>query len=131
MFEIAYSVGMRFSILHAVCMGITYDETWIMRESENLGSLSSHAYLDGWASCKSGVPIRHAGLEAPELIGRAERRGAVIKRTMSKVIKDTHASGEHDSQRMVEPSRPKENRKAETVSDGRNGKRVTGIVPHN
>ena len=42
---------------------------------------------------KNGVAIRPAGLEAPEQIGRVERRGAMLKRMMSKVIKDTHASG--------------------------------------
>ena len=41
---------------------------------------------------KNGVAIRPAGLEAPEQIGRVERRGAMLKRMMSKVIKDTHAS---------------------------------------
>ena len=37
--------------------------------------------------------IRLAGLQAPEQIGRVERRGAMLKKMMSKVIKDTHASG--------------------------------------
>ena len=37
--------------------------------------------------------IRLAGLEAPEQIGRVERRGDMLKKMMSKVIKDTHASG--------------------------------------
>ena len=119
-FEIVDSVGTRFSILNAVCMGATYDQAWIVRESESLGS-SSHACLrvcvQGWtrwagwpklvrcdrgthSSCafrtiliENGVMIRPAGLEAPEQIGRVERRGAVPKKMMSKVIKDTHASG--------------------------------------
>ena len=51
-FEMVDSVGMRFSILNVVCMGTTYDQAWIVRESENLGSPSSHAYLQafvhGW-----------------------------------------------------------------------------------
>ena len=42
---------------------------------------------------KNGVVIRLAGLEVPEQIGRVERRGAMLKKMMSKVIKDTHASG--------------------------------------
>ena len=42
---------------------------------------------------KNGVMIRPAGLDAPEQIGRVERRGDMLKKMMSKVIKDTHASG--------------------------------------
>ena len=52
MFEMVDSVGMRFSILNAVCMGTAYDQAWIVRESENLGSPSSHAclqaFVHGW-----------------------------------------------------------------------------------
>ena len=120
-FEITDSVGIRFSILNAVCMRTTYDQAWIGRESESLGSPSSHACLralvhgwtrwTGWPKLvrcdrgthnrgvfgstftKNGVVIRLAGLEVPEHIGRVERRGAMLKRMMSKVIKDTHASG--------------------------------------
>ena len=112
---------MRFSILNAVCMGTTHDQAWIVRESESLGSPSSHACLrvcvHGWTRwagwpklvrcdrgthnrcafssilIENGLLIRPAGLEAPEQIGRVERRGAVPKKMMSKVIKDTHASG--------------------------------------
>ena len=120
-FEIVDSVGMRFSILNAVCMGTTYDQAWIVRESENPGSPSSHAclqaFVDGWTRwagwpklvrcdrgthngcvfvstlAKNGVASRPAGLEAPEQIGRMERLGAMLKKMMSKVIKDTHVSG--------------------------------------
>ena len=120
-FEIVDSIGMRFSIQNAVCMGTTYDQAWNVRESESLGSPSSHAclraFVHGWtrwagwpkvARCdrrthirgvfgstfaKNGVAIRPAGLEAPEQIGRVERRGAMLKKMMSKVIKDTDASG--------------------------------------
>ena len=102
-------------------MGATYDQTWIVRESESLGSPSSHAclraFVHGWTRwagwptlvrcdrgthnrgvfgstlAKNGVAIRPSGLEAPEQIGRVERRGAMLKKMMSKVIKDTHASG--------------------------------------
>ena len=44
---------------------------------------------------KNGGMIRPAGLEAPEQIGRVERRGAMLKKMMSKspVTRDTHASG--------------------------------------
>ena len=42
---------------------------------------------------KNGEVIRLAGLEAPEQIRRLERQGDMIKKMMSKVIKDTHASG--------------------------------------
>ena len=88
-----------------------------MRESGNLGSPSSHACLrafeHGWTGCpklfrcgrgtnnrsvfwtlaKNFVVIRLAGLEAPEQIGRVERRGAKLKKMMSKVIKNTHPAG--------------------------------------
>ena len=37
--------------------------------------------------------IGPAGLEAPDQIGRVDRRGDMPKKMMSKVIKDTHASG--------------------------------------
>ena len=47
----------------------------------------------GSTLAKNGVVIRPAGLEAPEQIGRVERRGALFKKMMSKVIKDTQASG--------------------------------------
>ena len=47
----------------------------------------------GSTLAKNGVAIRPAGLEAPEQIGRVEQRGAMLKKMMSKVIKDTHASG--------------------------------------
>ena len=120
-FEIVDSVGMRFSILNAVCMGTTYHQAWIVRVSETLGSPSPHAclraFVHGWTRwagwpglvrcdrrthnrgvfsstlAKNGVMIRLAGLEAPEQIGRVERRGEMPKKMMSKVIKDTHASG--------------------------------------
>ena len=85
----------------AVCVGTTYDQAWIVRESESLGSPSSHACLravvHGWTRwarwpklvrcdrgthnrgafgstfAKNGVVIRPAGLEAPEQIGSVER----------------------------------------------------------
>ena len=66
-------------------MGSTYDQAWIVRESETLGSPPSHARLrSGWprlVRCdrgthnrgvfsstlvKNGVMIRLAGLEAPD-----------------------------------------------------------------
>ena len=50
---------------------------------------------------KNGVVIRPAGLEAPERIGRVERRGDVLKKRMSKVIKDTHASGRESMDMML------------------------------
>ena len=80
-----------FSILNAVCMGTTYDQAWIVRGSETLGSPSSHACLRafvhswtrwaGWLRvfrcdrethnrgvfssvlAKNGVMIRLAGLQ--------------------------------------------------------------------
>ena len=49
--------------------------------------------VSGSTLAKNGVAIRPARLEAPEQIGRVERRGAMLKKMMSKVIQDTHASG--------------------------------------
>ena len=105
-FEIVDSVGMRFSILSVVCMGTTYEQTWIVRE--RVREPSSHACLQvlvhgwtrwaGWPKlvrcdrgtynrdvfgstlAKNGVAIRPAGLEVPEQIGRVERRGAMLKK---------------------------------------------------
>ena len=51
-FEIVESVGMRFSILNAVCMETAYKQAWIVRESENFVSPSSRAclqaFVHGW-----------------------------------------------------------------------------------
>ena len=44
-FEIVDIVGVRCSILNADNMSTTYDQAWIVRESECLGSPSSHACL--------------------------------------------------------------------------------------
>ena len=88
-FEIVDSVGMRFSISSAVCMETTYDQAWIVRESENLRSFV-HGWTRwaGWPNlvrcdrrthnrgvlgsilAKNGVAIGLARLEAPEQIGR-------------------------------------------------------------
>ena len=119
-FEIVDSLGMRFSILNAVYMVTTYDQVWIVRESETLGFPSSYAclraFVHGWTRCAGWarlvrcdrgrhnrgvfgstlakhVVITPAGLGAPEQIGKVERRGDMLKKMMSKVIKDTHASG--------------------------------------
>ena len=132
-FEIADSIGMNFSILNAVCVGTTYDQAWIVRESDSLGSSSSRAclraFVHGWTRsagwpmlvrcdrgthnrgvfgstlAKHGVAIRPAGLEAPEQIGRVERRGAMRKSMLSKSHQG-HARFRqridgHDSQRML------------------------------
>ena len=56
------------------------------RRTHNRGVFSS-------TLAKNGVAIRPAGLEAPEQIERVERRGDMLKKMMSKGIKDTHASG--------------------------------------
>ena len=99
-------------------METAYHQACIVRESENFVSPSSRAclqaFVHGWTrwACwpklvrgihnrgvfdstlaKKGAAIRLAGLEAPKQIGRVERPGAMLKKMMSKVIKDTHASG--------------------------------------
>ena len=128
-FEIVDSVGKRFSILNAVCMGTTFDQAWIVRESEAHGSPSSHAcrqaFVHGWTPwagwprlvrcvggthnrgifssilAKNGVMTRPAGLQAPEQIGRVERRGDMIKKMMPKVIKNTHASSRESTDMIL------------------------------
>ena len=51
----------------------------------------------------NGVAIRPARFEVPEQIGRAERRSAMLKKMMSKVIKDTRFRQRIDGyQRMLE-----------------------------
>ena len=111
MFEIVDSVGMRFSILNAVCTGTTCDQAWILRESENLGSPSSHAclraFVHGWTRCAGlsffgaieehtmGVcsvrPLPRMVWRSDlldwelEQIGRVERRVAMLEKMMSKV----------------------------------------------
>ena len=47
----------------------------------------------GSTLAKNGVVIRPAGLEATEQIGRVERRGDMLKKMMSNIVEDTHASG--------------------------------------
>ena len=51
-FEVLDATGKRFSMLNAVCMGTTYNQAWIVRESESLGSPSSQvclfAFVIGW-----------------------------------------------------------------------------------
>ena len=42
---------------------------------------------------KKGIPVRPAGLESPEQIGRVERRNDTLKKMMSKVINETKAVG--------------------------------------
>ena len=61
-FEIVDSVGTRVSILNAVCMGTTYDQAWIVRESESLGSsvvtcmsTSIRAWLDALGRLASNL----------------------------------------------------------------------------
>ena len=79
-FEIVDSVGMRFSILTAVCMGTTYDQAWIVRESDTVGSPSSHAclraFVHGWT--------RWAGW--PELVRCEHRIEAYSVRLLSRTV---------------------------------------------
>ena len=56
-----------------------------------LDALGRFAAIFGSTLAKNCVVIRFA--EAPEQIGRVERRGAMLKKMMSKVITDTHAAG--------------------------------------
>ena len=128
-FEIVDSVGIRFSILNAVCMGTTFDQSMDCEESETLGSPSSHAclraFVHGWTRwagwpglvrcdrgthnggvfsstlAKNGVVIRPTGWKRQGQLGRVERRGDMLKKMMSKVIKVMHASGRESTDMIL------------------------------
>ena len=50
---------------------------------------------------QKGVRVRPAGPEAPEQIGRTERRGDMLKSMMKKVIKETHAVGREEVEMVL------------------------------
>ena len=70
----------------AGCVGLVGLSLFAVIEEHNYGVFGS-------TLAKNGVEIRPARLEAPEQIGRVERRGAMLKKMVSKAIKDTRASG--------------------------------------
>ena len=100
--DIKDAAGKHFDILNAIDYGTTFQQAWIVRESDIHGSPSSSsclkAFVHGWTrwagwpklvACdrgthnrgifgttlsQKGVRIRPAGLESPEQIGRVERR---------------------------------------------------------
>ena len=53
------------------------------------------------AVAKKGVQVRQAALESPEQIGRVERRSDVLKKMMTKVIKETNANGERQVDMVI------------------------------
>ena len=127
-FEVLDTEGQRYDILHAVCQGVTYQQGWIVRVADTVGTPSSlsclKAFTQGWVRCAgwpnfiscdrgmhnrgvfsqtvqaNGVRIRPAGLESPEQIGRVERRGDILKKLMKRIIKETNAVG-RDSMDMI------------------------------
>ena len=54
----------------------------------------------GSTLAKNGVAIRLVDWKRQNKIGRGERRSAMLQQMMSKVIKDTHASG-RESMNMI------------------------------
>ena len=67
-FDVLDATGKRSSIFDVVLMGITYDQAWMARESESLGSPSSYECLntsvDGWTRWAGWTkPIRCDGGE--------------------------------------------------------------------
>ena len=77
-FEIVDSVGMRFSILNAVCMRTTYDQAWMtVRESES-SILHRHmhvyelSYMDGHVGLSLFAAIEEHTIEA-YLVGLSPR----------------------------------------------------------
>ena len=127
-FEIIDSVDMRSSTLEAVCMGVTYVQAWVERQSD-CSAPSFHTRLQdfdcdwsrraGWSRplrfdrgthdggvfssilIKNGVMIRPAGLEMPERISRMGRRCDMSKEMMSKATKQTHVSRRESKDMIV------------------------------
>ena len=117
-FEGLDATGKQISILNAVCMGTTHDQAWIVRESESLGSPSSHeclkAFVSGWTWRAKTDPLRQrntrqSGIrsDAPQEMRQSDLQDrshknkpegsndeeACSKHVVTKVIKDTHAAG--------------------------------------
>ena len=120
MFGFIDSVTKRCLTLDAVCMGVACVQLWVERKSER-SSPSFHtslqAYVCDWSRragrpklvrydrgmhdrgvfssilIENGAMIRPAGSGIPEQISRAGQRGDISKKTTTKAIKDTHASG--------------------------------------
>ena len=110
-----------YDVLNCVCMGTTFQQAFIVRDGNTNGVPKSSdclkAFYNGWVRPyglpngmvmdrglhnrgvfsttlqQKGVTFRQAALEAPEQIGRVERRNAMLKHMMQKVIKDTEATG--------------------------------------
>ena len=109
-------------MLNAVCFGTTYDQAWIVWESEFFGSPSSQACLKafvhswtrwvGWPKLvrcewegthhkdvlgqtlsKKGLAIGLASLEVAENVSTVKRRGDMLNTMMTKRIKDTRGKG--------------------------------------
>ena len=127
-FEVKDSQGHYFDVLNCVCMGTTFQQAFIVRDGNTNGVPKSSdcpkAFYHGWVRPyglpmgmvmdrgmhnrgvfsttlqQKGVTFRQAALEAPEQIGRVERRNAMLKHMMQKVIKDTEAVG-RDSVDMI------------------------------
>ena len=58
--SIVYSVGVRYAILNAVCMGTTHDQAWIVRESPK-STVLHHLMRANKPSCMAGH-VGHVGL---------------------------------------------------------------------
>ena len=111
-FEIKNVAGERYSVLNAVCLGTTFQLTWLVRQGGGTPSSLTclKAFVQGWVAWagwpsiittdrglhnrgmfsmtarRAGVYFRNAALEAPEQIGRVERRGAIVKILMRRII---------------------------------------------
>ena len=69
----------------------TIDEVLEDRDMEEGGDALEEAGRE--ADLREQMPLLGHPESEKEQIGRVERRGAMLKRMMSKVIKDTYASG--------------------------------------
>ena len=119
-FEIKDSNGKRYSVLSFLCLGTLYhrqpssvrqadrlvpncvyqmfNDKW----TQNMGFLEEAITERGWHNrgdfprglTARGVQFRTIGVKSPEQLGRTERRGAILKGIIHRVINELKASGD-------------------------------------
>ena len=120
--EVKLADGRRVSILNAVCLGTTFQQCWIVRMGG--GTPTSSVCLREFVKCwtnwaewpsmfttdrgvhnrgifastsrRNSCYFREAGLESPEQIGRVERRGALFKSLLRRVITEHNVTTEDE-----------------------------------
>ena len=144
-FEVKDAVGTRYTVLNVVCMGVTFQLGWIVRAGG--GTPSSRQclkmFITGWTSWagwpkiltldrglhnrgifaatarRNGAYIREAGLEAPEQIGRVERRGQMLKAIVRRMVTEKHIVGLDDMETAL----------SEALNAGNEMSRTGGFAP--